>query len=79
MQKKKYNLRSTKTDTIQITLQVHLSVNNKFVKSLLGSENSNMSHQDSDSFLSGIQRDCSAIVQSDIDDAGTSGRSFNRL
>ena len=46
---------------------------------MLGSENLKMSHQDSDSSLSGSELDCSAIVQSDSDDAGTSGRSFNRL
>ena len=38
-----------------------------------------MSHQDLDSSLSGSDLECSAMVQSDSDDAGTSGRSFNRL
>ena len=44
MEKKKYNLRSTKSDTLQIALQVHLSDDN-FLTNLLGSDKSDMSHQ----------------------------------
>ena len=38
-----------------------------------------MSHQDSDSSLSGNELDCNTIVQSDSDDAGPSGHLFDRL
>ena len=38
-----------------------------------------MSHQDSDSSLSGSELDCDNIVQSDSDGVGPSWRSFNRL
>ena len=79
MEKKKYNLRSRKTDTIQIPLQLHLSDDNDFVTKLLGNKKSDMSHQDSDSSLSGSELDCDNIIQSDSDDAGPSGRLFDRL
>ena len=80
MEKKKYNLRSKKSETIQIPLELHLSDDNDFVTNLLGHKNSTMSHQDSDSSLSGSELDCENVIQySDSDGAGPSGRSFNRL
>ena len=60
MEKKKYNLRSTKADTRYITLQLHLADDNNFVN-----EKSAMSHQDSDLSLSGSDLDCNAIIQYD--------------
>ena len=51
--KKKYNLRSKKSESIHLPLQLHLSDDNDFVTNLLGHKNSTMSHQDSDSSLSG--------------------------
>ena len=70
MEKKKYNLRSPKIDTIHIQLQLHLSDDNDYVTNLLGNKKSDMSHQDSDSSLSGSELDCDNIIQSDNDDAG---------
>ena len=52
---------------------------NNFVTNLLGTEKLDMSHQDSDSSLSWSDFDCEAIVQTDSDDTGTSGLSFNCL
>ena len=78
MEKKKYNLRSNKSDGLQIPLQVHLSDDNDFVTNLLGHKTTNMSQQDSDSSLSGSELDCDNVVQSDSDGVGPSGRSFNR-
>ena len=77
MERKKYNLRSSKSETSQIPLDLHLS--DDFVTNLLGHKQIIMSHQDSDSSLSGSELDCDAILHSDSDGAGTSGRSFNRL
>ena len=79
MEKKKYNLQSKKAETIQIPLELHLLDDNNFVTNLLGHKHSDMSHQDSDSSLSGSELDCDNIIQSDSDGAGPSGRSFNRL
>ena len=42
MEKKKYNLCSPKTDTIQIPLEVYLSDDNDFITNLLGSDKSAM-------------------------------------
>ena len=80
MEKKKYNLWSNKFESIHLPLQLHLSDDNDFVTNLLGHKNSTMSHQDSDSSLSGSELDCDNVIQSsDSDGAGPSGRSFNRL
>ena len=79
MEKKKYNLRSTKSETIQIPLELHLSDDNVFVTNLLGHKKSTMSHQDLDSSLSGSELDCDNVIQSDSHGAGPSGCSFNRL
>ena len=79
MEKKKYNLRSQKSDISQVKLGLHLSDDNEFVTNLLG-QNHNMSHQDSDSSASDSELDCGQIMHdSDSDGAGPSGRSFNRL
>ena len=63
IERKKYNLRSAKTDTIQIPLQLHLSDNNDFLTNLLGTENAAMSHQALDSSLSGSELECKAVIQ----------------
>ena len=79
MERKKYNLRSNKSETIQIPLELHLSDDNDFVTNLFGHKKNTMSHQDLDSSLSGSELHCDTILHSDSDGAGTSGRSFNRL
>ena len=79
MEKKKYNLRSKKPETLQIPLELHLSDDNDFVTNVMGHKQSDMSHQDSDSSLSGSKLDCDNIVYSDSDGAGPSACSFNRL
>ena len=80
MEMKKYNLWSNKSESIHLPLQLHLSDDNEFVMNLLGHKNSTMSHQDSDSSLSGSELDCDNVIQSsDSDSAGPSGRLFNRL
>ena len=77
MEKKKYNLRSQKADT-QVSFDLHLSDDNKFITNLLGQKPQVMSHQDSDSSLSGSELDCGQIIHtSDSDGAGPSGLSFN--
>ena len=79
MERKKHNLHSTKADTIQIPLQLHLSDYNDFVTNLLGAEKSDMFHQDSDSSLSGSDLVCEAIIHFDSDDTSPTGRSFDHL
>ena len=79
MEKKKYNLRSQKSDTSQVQFDLHMSDDNDFVTNLLGQKQT-MSHQDSDSSVSDSDIDCGQIMQdSDSGGAGPSGRSFNRL
>ena len=69
-------MRSNKSETIQIPLELHLSDDNDFVTNLLGHKNSTMSHQDSDSSLSDSELDCENVIQySDSDGAGPSGHS----
>ena len=78
MEKKKYNLRSARTETVQIPIQVQLSDDSEFLN-LLG--NTSVAQQDSDaSFNSDSDLDLSAVVSgSDSDDVSTQGRSFDRL
>ena len=79
MEKKKYYLRSQKADT-QVSFDLHLADDNEFITNLLGQKSQVMSHQDSDSSLSGSELDCEQIIHSsDSDGAGPSGRLFNRL
>ena len=61
MEKKKYNLRSQKSDISQVQFGLHLSDDNEFVTNLLG-QNHNMSHQDSDSSASDSELDCGQII-----------------
>ena len=78
MEKKKYNLRSARTETVQIPIQVQLSDDSEFLN-LLG--NTSVAQQDSDaSSNSDSDLDLSAVVGgSDSDDMSTQGRSFDRL
>ena len=78
MEKKKYNLRSARTETVQIPIQVQLSDDSDFLN-LLG--NTSVAQQDSDvSSNSDSDLDLSAVVGgSDRDDVSTQGRSFDRL
>ena len=79
MEKKKYNLRSQNADT-QVSFDLHFADDNEFITNLLGQKSQAMSHQDSDSSLSGSELDCGQLIHSsDSDSAGPSGRSFNRL
>ena len=78
MEKKKYNLRSARTETVQIPIQVQLSDDSDFLN-LLGK--TSVAQQDSDvSSNSDSDLDLSAVVGgSDSDDVSTQGRSFDRL
>ena len=78
MEKKKYNLRSARTETVQIPIQVQLSDDNEFLN-LLG--NTSVAQQDSDaSSNSDSDLDLSAVVGgSEGDDMSTQGRLFDRL
>ena len=78
MEKKKYNLGSAMTETVQIPIQVQLSDDSEFLN-LLG--NTSVPQQDSDaSSNSDSDLDLSAVVGgSDSDDVSTQGRSFDRL
>ena len=79
MEKKISNLRSKRSDTLQLPFDLHLSDDNEFVTNLLGQKQV-MSHQDSDSSLSGSELECEQIIHSsDSDGVGPSKRSFNRL
>ena len=80
MEKKKYNLRSKKADTTQVSFDLHLSDDNEVMTNLLGQKPQVMSHQDSDSTLSGSELECDKIIHSsDSEGAGPSGRSFKCL
>ena len=69
MEKKKYNLRSAKTESLQMPIQVQLSDDNDFMTNLLG--NSSFTQQSSDS-SSDSELDCSVVVDgSDSDDVST--------
>ena len=50
MKKKMYNLHSQKADT-QVSFDLHLVDDNKFITNLLGQKSQVMFHQDSDSSL----------------------------
>ena len=78
MEKKKYNLRSARAETVQIPIQVQLSDDSEFLN-LLG--NTPVAQQDSDvSSNSDSDLDLSAVLSgSDSDDVSTQGRSFDRL
>ena len=78
MEKKKYNLRSARTETVQIPIQVQLSDDSEFLN-LLG--NTSGAQQDSDaSSNSDSDLDLSAVVGgSDSDDVSTQGHSFDHL
>ena len=64
MERKKYNLRSKKADTTQVSFDLHLSDDNEFITNLLGQKPQVMSHQDSDSSLSGSELECDKIIHS---------------
>ena len=71
MEKKKYNLRSFKSDGVQAPLQMHMSEDHIFLTNSLGNSSAH-AQQDSDPNSSGIDLDGSALVNSsDSDDAGT--------
>ena len=78
MEKKKYNLRSARAETVQIPIQVQLSDDSEFLN-LLG--NTSVAQQDSDaSSNSDSDLDLSAVVAGlDSDDVSTQGSSFDRL
>ena len=77
MEKKKYNLRSARAETVQIPIQVQVSDDSEFLN-LLG--NTPVAQQDSDaSSNSDSDLDLSAVLTgSDSDDVSTQGRSFDR-
>ena len=80
MEKKKYNLRSTKSDSIEVPVQLQISNDNDFVTNLLGSQILTMAQQESQNSSSDSELDCSALVnETDSDDASNPVRSFNRF
>ena len=79
MEKKKYNLRSFKSDGVQAPIQMHLLEDHNFLTNLLGDSPAH-AQQDTDPNSSGSDLDGSALVNSsDSDDAGIQPRSFDRL
>ena len=79
MERKKYNLRSVKSDGVQAPIQMHLSENHEFLMNLLGNSPAH-AQQDSGPNPSGSDLDGRALVNSsDSDDAGTQSCSFDRL
>ena len=80
MEKKKYNLRSVRRESIEVPVQIRLSNDNNFMMNLLGSNTLAMSQQDSQNSSSGSDLDCSGLMyRSDSGDASTPVHSFNRL
>ena len=80
MEKKKYNLRSTKSDSSEVPVQLQISNDSDFITNLLGSQTLAMAQQASQNSSSDSDLDCSALVnETDSDDASTPVRSFNRF
>ena len=80
MERKKYNVRSAKSDGVQAPIQLQLSEDNEFLKNLLEMKSSGHTQQDSDPNSSITDLDCSGLVDtSDRDDENAQPRSFDRL
>ena len=80
MGRKKYNLRSAKSDGVQTPILLQLSDDNKFLKNLLEVNSPGRAQQDSDPNSSVSDLDCSGLVDTpESDDAGAQPRSFDRL
>ena len=70
MEKKKYNLRSVKTEVVQISIQVQLFDDNKIMTNLLG--NPSFTQQAFSDLSSNSDLDCSVVVHgSDSEDPRT--------
>ena len=70
MEKKKYNLRSAKSNSLEVPVQLQISNDNDFITNLLDSQTLAMSQQESQNSSSDSDLDCSAIVnETDSDDA----------
>ena len=79
MEKRKYNLRSTRNDDLQIPVQLQFSDNN-VLTNLLGFNDIGGTQGDFNSSSLESELDFGGIVEhSDSDDSGTQTRSFNRL
>ena len=80
MEKKKYNLRSAKSNSLEVPVELQISNDNDFITNLLDSQTLAMSQQESQNSSSDSDLDCSAIVnETDSDDASNPVRSFNRF
>ena len=78
--RKKYNLRSAKSDGVQIPIQLQLSEDSKFLKNLLEVNSPGHAQQASDLNSSTSDLDCSGLLNtSEISNASTEPRSFDRL
>ena len=79
MEKKKYNLRSGKSDGVQAPIQMHLLGDYDFLTNLLGDSTAH-AQQDSDPNILGSDLDVSALMNSShSDNVGTQPWSFDRL
>ena len=80
MEKKKYNLWSAKSNSLEVPVQLQISNDNDFITNLLDSHTLAMSQQESQNSSSDSDLDCSAIVnETDSDDASNPVRAFNRF
>ena len=78
MERKKYNLRSAKSDGVQTTIQQQLLGDKGFLKNLLEVNSPGQSQQVSDKNYSSSEVDCSGLKDtSESDDAITQTRSFD--
>ena len=80
MERKKYNLRSVKSDDVQTPIQLQLLADLEYHTNLLEVNSSDHSQQASHLNSSNSDLDCSVLLySSESDDAGTQPRSFDRL
>ena len=80
MERKKYNLRSAKSDGVQTPIQLQLSKESECLKNLREVNSPGHAQQDVDKNSSSSDFYCSALLNtSESDDAGTQMPSFDRL
>ena len=80
MERKKYNLLSSKSDGVQTPIQLQLSEDNEFLKNLLEMNSPGHAQQASDLNSSISDLDCSGLVDtSESDNASAQLCSFDRL
>ena len=79
MERKEYNFRSTKSDGVQTPIQLQLLEDDEFLKNLLEVNSSGHGQQASDQNSSSSDLNCSALMNSESNNAGTQACSFDRL